>query len=282
MDRNLRRWLTLLAVIAAILLVFVIRTALAQTSRPPRLFDLFDGFTALASMVVLAFGWRKLTRVDWLIGLGAGLLMGALLPFATLYSPYPFFQVVTDLRGRAVVNGLLTAVTAWGGLVIMRWGGPVKIAFTLTGWRAAGHSLLVGIAVGLPFAVLNGLANGWMQHRPVTWQNPLAAAMDALHPAIVEEVIYRFALLGLLWLVFRRDWPPRQALWLAGLLALLTHTYAHFSDEFVTQPLTALGIGLVMGAIWGIPLTVLALRRDLESAIGFHWMQDAIRFWFGF
>jgi|GEM_PF-4049502 hypothetical protein len=27
-----------------------------------------------------------------------------------------------------------------------------------------------------------------------------------------------------------------------------------------------------------VPLTVLALRRDLESAVGFHWVQDAARF----
>lgn len=282
MDKNLRRWLTLFLVITVIVLVFVIRTLLAQNGSPPRLFDLFDTFIVLASFVVLAIGWRKLSRVDWLVGLGAGLLVGVLLPFSTLYNPYPFFDVVTDLRGRAVVNGIMTMVTVMGGLVIMHWGGPVRVTITTMGWRQAGRSLLFGAAVGLPFAVLNGFANAWTQNRPIAWQNPLAAVVDAIHPAVIEEVIYRLAFLGLLWLLFRRDWSSRQAIMLAGLLALLTHTYSHYSDLFLTQPLTALGMGAVMGLVWGIPPTLLALRRDLESAVSFHWIQDAIRFWLGF
>lgn len=282
MDKNLRRWLTLFLVMIVIVLVFVTRTLLAQNGSPPRLFDLFDTFIVLASLVVLAIGWRKLSRIDWLVGFGAGLLVGVLLPFSTLYNPYPFFEVITDLRGRAVVNGIMTMVTAMGGLVIMHWGGPVRVTITTMGWRQAGRSLLFGAAVGLPFAVLNGFANAWTQNRPITWQNPLAAVVDAIHPAVIEEVIYRLAFLGLLWLVFRRDWSSRQAIMLAGLLALLTHTYSHYSDLFLTQPLTALGMGAVMGLIWGVPPTLLALRRDLESAVSFHWIQDAIRFWLGF
>lgn len=282
MDKSLRRWLTLFSVITVIVLVFVMRTILARDGTPPRLFDLFDTFIALASFVVLAIGWRNLSRIDWLVGLGVGLLVGVLLPFSTLYNPYPFFDVVTDLRGRAVVNGIMTMVTAMGGLVIMRWGGPVRVTITALGWRQAGRSLLFGAAVGLPFAVLNGFANAWTQNRPITWQNPLAAVVDAVHPAVIEEVIYRFALLGLLWLLFRRDWSSRQAMMLAGLLAVLIHTYSHYSDLFLTQPLTALGMGAVMGLVWGVPPTLLALRRDLESAVSFHWIQDAIRFWLGF
>ena len=105
--------------------------------------------------------------------------------------------------------------------------------------------------------------------------------LDALQPALVEEVVFRFALLGLLWLLLRPSQPQRAG-WLAGLLALLVHNFMHFDDLFVQNPLLALGMGLVMGIIWGLPLTLLALRRDLESAIAFHWMQDAARFLAGF
>jgi hypothetical protein len=41
-------------------------------------------------------------------------------------------------------------------------------------------------------------------------------------------------------------------------------------------------MGLVMVLLWGVPPTILALRRDLESAIAFHWIQDAARFLAGF
>jgi len=94
----------------------------------------------------------------------------------------------------------------------------------------------------------------------------------------VEEVISRLALLGVLWLILRPFWPERQAVWLAAGLALLIHTYGHYSDLFVTQPIVALVMGALLGLLWGVPITLLALRRDLESAIGFHWVQDFARF----
>lgn len=70
---------------------------------------------------------------------------------------------------------------------------------------------------------MNVFALQLTQGRPIVWQSPLAALLDALQPGIVEEVIYRFALLGLLWLALHKS-MPRQAAWLAGLLALLAHT----------------------------------------------------------
>jgi hypothetical protein len=47
--------------------------------------------------------------------------------------------------------------------------------------------------------------------KPIACQNPLAALLDALQPAIVEEVIYRFALWDLLWLAMRRFDPNTAA-----------------------------------------------------------------------
>jgi hypothetical protein len=40
--------------------------------------------------------------------------------------------------------------------------------------------------------------------------------------------------------------------------------------------------GAAMALLWGLPPTILALRRDLESAVAFHWIQDAARFLAGF
>jgi VanZ family protein len=97
----------------------------------------------------------------------------------------------------------------------------------------------------------------------------------------VEEVIYRFAFLGLLWLALRKP-LPNQAAWLAGLLAMLAHNFMHFDDLFLQAPLMALGLGTGMAILWGLPPTILALRRDIESAIAFHWIQDVARFLAGF
>lgn len=75
---------------------------------------------------------------------------------------------------------------------------------------------------------------------------------------------------------------PEKAAWLAGLLAVLVHNYAHFDDLFLQSPLTALGLGAVLALFWGLPPLILARRRELESAIAFHWLQDVARFLTGF
>ena len=97
----------------------------------------------------------------------------------------------------------------------------------------------------------------------------------------MEEVIYRFALWGLLWLALRNDLPTR-AVWASGLLATLAHGYAHFDDLFLQSPLTALGVGALIILLWGLPPMLLAHRQGLESAIAFHWIQDVARFVTGF
>jgi hypothetical protein len=275
------RWWALGALVVVLLAVFVGRTALARTQEMPRLSDLLDTLTVLGSAAVVAVDHRRLTRRDWLVGLGVGLLIGVQLPFATLFRPYPWFGVLRGGAGQAIVRGAYTAVAALGGLAIARGGGPVRVRLAEGPWRRALGSLLLGAGVGLPLAVLNAYANAWVQGRAFAWQSPLAAALDALQPAVVEEAIYRLAFLSLVWLVLRRAWPERQAAWLSGVLALLVHTYYHYSDEFLAQPLLALGMGAVMGLVWGLPLTVLALRRDLDAAVGFHWVQDAARFLVG-
>jgi hypothetical protein len=97
----------------------------------------------------------------------------------------------------------------------------------------------------------------------------------------VEEVVYRFAFLSLLWLALRKP-LPNQAAWLAALLAMLVHNYIHYDELFVQAPLVALGMGLAVLVLWGLPLTYLILRRGLESSITFHWLQDVARFVRGF
>ena len=120
-----------------------------------------------------------------------------------------------------------------------------------------------------------------MQKQPVNFGDPLMAAFRALQPGIVEEVAYRYALLGMIWFVMHKAWPERAVL-IAGLLSLLVHNYAHFDALLRDNLGFALAYGAVVGLVWGLPMTLLAVRRDLESAAAFHWVQDFLRFAGGF
>ena len=254
-----------------ILAIFVIRSALAVNGNPPMLNDLFTLFTLAGSLAVLIAGYRCLRKHDWVVAVGLGVVVGVSMSFATLFTPYPFFGIVRDNLGQAFVRGFCVTLAWLGGLVIMRQGGPVEILAANGAWKKSGRGILFGIVVGLPLAGVNVIALQFTQGRDIAWQNPLAALLDALQPGIVEEVVYRFALWGLLWLVLRKTMPGQSAA-LAGLLATFVHNYQHFDTLFVQSPLTALGMGLVMALIWGLPPFLLARRRGLESAIAFHWI----------
>jgi hypothetical protein len=267
--------------VVGILAIFVGRTLLVAGTNAPLLSDIVTGLVALGALGVCVTGLRHLRPGDGLAALGLGALVGVGMRFATLFSAYPFFGLVRDSTGQAFVRGALTFSAAVGGLVIMRQGGPVPLAVANGEWRRSGRDALFGLAVGLPLAALNVVALQMRQGQAVVWQPPLAAMLDALQPGVVEEVVYRFALWGLLWLMLRRSLPQR-AVSAAGLLALLMHTYVHFDALLAEAPLVALGMGLVMSLLWGLPLALLAHRRSLEAAIAFHWIQDVARFVAGF
>jgi hypothetical protein len=281
MKHSFSKYRLLLFLVASILTIFIVRTALAARGNPPRLNDLFTAITLAGSLGVLLTKYRSLQKSDWIAAITLGGVVGAGMVFATLFLPYPFFEIVRGNSGQAVVRGLSATLAMLGGLVITRRGGPVQVRAANVEWRKAGTSLVLGLGIGVPLAVMNVFALQLTQGKSIIWQSPLAAIIDALQPGIVEEVIYRFALLGLLWLALHKT-IPQHAAWLAGLLALLVHSFMHFDDLFLQAPLVALGMGLAMAVIWGLPLTILVLRRDLESAIAFHWIQDLARFITGF
>ncbi len=278
--QRLARWVVLGVITAATAAVFVVRTLLAHVGEPPRLFDLFTVITVLGALCVLIAERGRLRGTDWLAAVAAGLFVACTMPFTTLFTPYPFWGVVGDRVGQGALRGVLVGVAALGALAMMRRGGPVQTSVAAGDLGKAARSLIIGAVIGLPLAVLNMFANSWTQSRALVWQSMPAAALDALQPALFEEIVFRFAFLGLLWLPLRPFWGAR-AIWPAGALAFLVHTYAHYDELFVSQPVVALIMGAALAVIWGLPMTVLAVRRDLESAIGFHWVQDALRFWAG-
>jgi hypothetical protein len=281
MKHSFSQYRVFLFLAVSIFAIFIVRTALVARGNPPRLNDLFTAITLVGSLVVWIAGHRGLQRSDWVVAIVTGVVVGVTMAFATLFSPYPFFGIVRDNLGQAVVRGLSATLAMLGGLVIMRQGGPVQVLAANREWRKLGRNLLLALAIGIPLAAVNVFVLQMSQGQPIDWQNPLAAIRDALQPSIMEEVVYRFAFLSLLWLALRRSLPNRAA-WLSALLAMLVHNYMHYDELFVQAPLVALGMGLAVLVLWGLPLTYLILRRGLEPAIAFHWIQDVARFVSGF
>lgn len=242
-----------------------------------QLFQAFDTLIVAASLLVLALCIKSLKPLDWLLAGVTGTALGLLVP-ATGFYPLLGWAAGSGAQGwTALAHGAGVAVALLAGLVVMRRGGPVTLRAARGKWRAALTSLGFGVAVGLPLAALNAYANTLTQGRPFELQASWFPLVQAIEPGVVEEVVYRFALLGIVWLALRPFWGKKAA-WLAGVFTLLLHSYAHYGHLLLEQPLVYLGFGAVLAVVWGVPLTFLALKRDLEAATGFHWVQDAVRF----
>jgi len=271
----------LFLLIMGILIIFVVYTLTAGKYQLPNLFDFFDTITILGSVVVLFKYHKTLNRSDWIIGISIAIIIGVGMNFKTLFSPYPFFGIINNDLGMAFIRSIYTFLAILGGIIIMRLGGPVQFRIGNHQWKKSAKSIVVGLLIGFPLAVLNVFALRITEGQPIIWQQPFRAMLDALQPAIVEEMIYRFALLGLFWKMLHGP-TPKQAPLVSGLLVLVIHNFAHLGDLFIENPLLALGMGTVMSIIWGLPETLLALRRDIDSAISFHYVQDFARFITGF
>ncbi|WP_322488653.1 CPBP family intramembrane glutamic endopeptidase [Chloroflexus sp.] len=277
----MRQLMTPRILLAALFALIGGRALLATAFPVPRTFDLLNTVIVMVSLWTIYRNVQTLQRRDWALAIGAGLLVGGTMPLTTLFSPYPFFDLIDGTAAQGLLRGLFTAIALLGGLAVTRQGGPVPCRLAANDWHQTSQSIWLGLAIGLPFAAVNIVGLQLTQHQPIQWQSPIAAIIDALQPAIVEETLYRFALWGWLWQRLSAQ-PPAQAVWLAGLLATLAHAYAHVDDLWLSAPLIGFVMGGALALVWGVPALLLARRYGLEAAIAFHWMQDAVRFIAGF
>ena len=271
------RWAVLAGVALAPVALIVGWRALALLRPVPQLFQLFDTLVLLGSLAVIMRGYQHLRVRDAWLALVVGALLGGLVP-ATGFYPLLAWTTPGASDGLvALLHGTGVAIALLAGIVVLQRRGPVRLHAASGAWTSSLAGLGIGAAIGLPLAAINAYANTLVQGRPFAWQASAFPLLEALEPGLVEEIVYRFALLGIVWLLLRPSWG-RRAGWLAGVVVLLVHTFAHNGELLLSDPLMYVAFGTVLAVVWGVPLTILALRRDLESAAGFHWVQDAARF----
>jgi len=146
---------------------------------------------------------------------------------------------------------------------------------------AIGRSLAFGALVALPLAAVNNLYF-YLNAGSVRFQNVFASAFEALSPAIHEEIIFRLFVLALCLYLLRAS-PSRRLVTVAAVaLAVVPHSLNHLPDLFLQNPPMGLAMLAATSLLFGLPMALLQLRRNLETAIAFHWLIDFVRFLFGF
>lgn len=143
------------------------------------------------------------------------------------------------------------------------------------------RSLLLGTAAAVPLAAVNNLYF-YVNAGGMQFQNIFLSAFEALGPGVYEEIVYRFFVLALSLGALKPSASPRLALGISLGLAVVPHSLNHLPDLFLQNPLMGFIMLAATSLLFGLPMALLQVRRDLESAIAFHWFIDFARFWFGF
>lgn len=167
-----------------------------------------------------------------------------------------------------------------GALLFERQAAGAVRAFERPPARLAA-SVLLGCLFSLPLAVVNNLYF-YLNAGTVEFQNVFRSAFAALSPAIHEEVIFRYFVLAVVFHLLGPGAARGPALVAALALAVVPHSLNHLPELFLENP----SLGLVMLAatslLFGLPMAWLQVRRNLETAVAFHWFIDFARFWFGY
>jgi hypothetical protein len=229
--------------------------------------------------VMLIIVYRKgLKAGDMLIGL----LLGALIWLAIQsrywylgWSPYiPFYD--------PTVHAVETFVMVLGAIALVRNHHVLSFKTADGKYADAAKSVALGIVLGVPFAILNALIFIYVYREPVAVQNVFYTCVKALQPGILEEAAYRLIFMSLALAVLLRYLPRSIAVGSAIVMAVVFHAFVHVPALLLTNPVAALVTVAILSVAFGLPMAILAYKKDIESAMGFHWIIDALRFSIGF
>ncbi|WP_423224983.1 type II CAAX prenyl endopeptidase Rce1 family protein [Candidatus Amarolinea aalborgensis] len=261
--------------VAAIALIYAALYAsnlilpLGNTNHMTRIWDWSQMALAATAGIVLILKRRNLTLAAALTGLALAAVSG--LSHAQ-HDPSPLWS---GLEGAAVW------LCFTGGTALFRDLAAGAVPAFRPPLAAIGRSLAFGALVALPLAALNNLYF-YLNAGAVRFQNVFASAFEALSPATHEEIIFRFFVLALCLYLLRASPSRRWVTAAAVALAVVPHSLNHLPDLFLQNPPMGLAMLAATSLLFGLPMALLQLRRNLETAIAFHWLIDFVRFLFGF
>jgi len=245
-----------------LLLAILVLLALRAIVGPPLLFAL-----PVIGLVVLAILRPRFSPLEMAYAASLALLAGIAGLGARWVTIPPWTWA--GLQVALVFPGLLAgwAILRHTGLLQAGIGHSLWVA---DGWAPALRSFAYGIALATPWAlgmIVLGSANQetWVQH----WWQPLIA----IQPGIAEEAWGRVLLVPLLFLALRPVARARTALAASLLVMAYWFAYLHTSGGLGALISTAM-----IGTLFALPTSYLWLRRGLETAIGFHFCLDFVKF----
>ena len=154
----------------------------------------------------------------------------------------------------------------------LRLDGIGKSSFLSDGMVVAFRAFFVGFLISIPWAFMNVIMGGSANQ---TWVKAWWQPFIAIQPGIAEEAWGRIFLVPLLFLLFRRVSQPRAAFTAALFIMAYWFAYLHTPGG-----LDGIASTVIVGTLYSLPVSYLCLYRNLETAIGWHFGVDFVKFVF--
>ncbi|WP_027624443.1 CPBP family intramembrane glutamic endopeptidase [Clostridium lundense] len=157
----------------------------------------------------------------------------------------------------------------------------IKSSLVESKFKKAILSLVLGALISMPLAIINFFyfknTTGYLN-----WQNPITSAFLALQPGIAEEIVFRFFIMNVFITILSKHVDKKHTIAISMFLGVVPHSLCHFSQLWIVNPISAIVMLMLTSLLFGLPMAYLQYKRDLETAISFHWCIDFIRFLGGF
>jgi hypothetical protein len=225
----------------------------------------------IVAAVILFLQKQPLDKREWLYAAFLALIAGV----AGLGAQWIKFITPVQWSLLQVPLTLFCFLAGWS--ILRRTGllqqGVGRSRFLAEGALPAVRSFLLGILLGTPWA-LASVVMGSAESSRATWVQSWWQPLVALDPGVAEEAWGRFLWVPLAFLLFRRVSPNRTAFSIALVVMAYLFAFLHTSGDGVTMLVST----LITGTLFVLPVSVVCLYRDLETAIGFHFWMDFIKF----
>jgi len=223
------------------------------------------------AVVILLLQKESLNKREWMYAFILALIAGIAglgAEWITFITPFQWGLLQVPLA-------LFSFLAGWS--ILRRTGllkqGVGQSRFLAEGRLPALRSFLLGILLGTPWALASVVMGSVESSRATgvqSWWQPLVA----LEPGIAEEAWGRLLFVPLAFLLFRRVSSNRTAFSIALVVMSYLFALVHTSGGGVTMLVST----LIIGTLYILPISVVCLYRDLETAIGFHFWIDFLKY----
>ncbi|ESL02528.1 CAAX amino terminal protease family protein [Catonella morbi ATCC 51271] len=215
------------------------------------LFGIIYTFIILCSVVIIDF--EKLAKKDYIIALCLGLLS------IGVTSPVNYMGIISGICAFFAYLGSVTLNCNYESIMLLLRFGEVKDIM---------KSIAIIIFIGCIFIFME-----WLGQNPLRFSFDILSIFRALGAGVSEEVIFRLFIFSVIVYMCKGKEPPKL---LAFLIMVIPFALLHVIDEVVVYGFFHSLPALIQVCLVAAPITILAWKRDLFTAMGVHFIYDVI------